>query len=207
MLKNLENEMKDSVELMISEYYAMRLVIEAKNYTDYPKELAEVELLNTDKALSSEQKMRRANEMVLDNEYYRQKSQIRKSMQECLDELEKIANSKDASALDSLEDEVIVIRITIGLQMVGIIFLVWLTSRLGIHPILNAVEKIKADSKLDDKGSKEFRYLVRAYNKMYEVYKDNIKKLNFESLHDELTGVYNRAGYQSILSSVNMETT
>ena len=206
-LEKLKAAMKYSEKLMNREYYAMRLVIEAKGYEIEYEGLRIVTVSAEDMALSPEEKMRRATEMVIDSKYYLQKNQIRDNMNACLDELEKMANANDASALHSLRDEVIIVRIVILLQTAGVIFLVWLTSRLGIHPILDAVNKIKAGTTLSEKGSSEFRYLVRAYNKMYKAYKKSIEHLNFKALHDELTGAYNRAGYQSILESVDLKTT
>ena len=206
-LKKLKAAMKNSKELMNREYYAMRLVIDAKGYKIERKELRNVKISEQDQALSSAEKMHRATEVVIDSEYYEQKNQIRDNMSECLDELEKMANATDASALQSLHDEVIIVRVAILLQTAGVIFLVWLASRLGIHPILNAVNKIKEDSILPESGAREFRYLVRAYNKMYKAYKKSMEKLNFKALHDELTGVYNRAGYHSVLTCIDLKTT
>jgi diguanylate cyclase (GGDEF)-like protein len=56
-------------------------------------------------------------------------------------------------------------------------------------------------------GANEFRYLAQAYNKMYSVYKNSIARLNFKASHDELTGAYNRAGYDLLLTSIDMENT
>ncbi len=158
-LAELQEAMASSLELMNREYYAMRLVIEAKRYTDYPDELKEIELSKEDQALSPEEKMQRASVMVHDEEYYVQKNLIREDM----------------------------------------------SSRLGIHPVLNAVDQIKADSPIPEVGAEEFRYLARAYNKMYEIYKNSLERLNFKASHDELTGAYNRSGYDLLLSSVDLE--
>ena len=83
----------------------------------------------------------------------------------------------------------------------------WLTSKLGIHPILNAVDRIRSGAKIPESGASEFRYLVRAYNKMYDAYQSSLKKLNFKATHDELTGVYNRAGYESIIAGIDLQST
>ena len=85
--------------------------------------------------------------------------------------------------------------------------MVVLTTTLGIHPVLNAVDRIKDDSPIPEGGAAEFRYLAKAYNKMYEAYKKSLAKLNFKASHDELTGVYNRAGYDLLLSSVDLNNT
>ena len=206
-VEKLKEAMNNSSQLMKREYYAMKLVIEAKGYTEYPQVLYSVEISDEDKALSPEDKTELAIKMVLDDEYYEYKDSIKASMQACLDELEKTAIKTDNSALKSLSDEMVLVRIAIVFQTAGIIFLVWLTSRLGIHPILNAVKQIKANRFISEKGAREFRYLVRAYNNMYKMYKANLEKLNFKAVHDELTGVYNRAGYDSFLSGMDLSQT
>ena len=190
-LERLQTAMDGSLKLMEREYYAMRLVIEARGITDYPEALQTVELSAEDGALDAEGKMRPATEMVLDDGYYAQKDVIRENMRASLDELERMAYDTDASALRALREELNVVRAVIVLQTVGIFFMVWLTSRLGIHPVLNAVERIKNDSPIPEVGANEFRYLARTYNRMYEVYKSSLEHLNFKASHDELTGAYN----------------
>ena len=206
-LQKLQAAMDNSVRLMEREYYAMRLVIEAKGLKGYPDVLDSVALSAEDQALSADLKMRKATEMVLDDAYYAQKEEIRTNMKASLDELEQMAYDTDASALEALRDEMLFVRIVIILQTIGIIFMVWLTSRLGIHPVLNAVERIKEDSPIPEVGANEFRYLARTYNKMYEVYKSSLERLNFKASHDELTGAYNRSGYDLLLSSLDLDNT
>ena len=80
-LEHLREAMHYSVKLMDREYYAMRLVIEAQGIKEYPDVLKKVTLRTGDAALSPQDKMRRATEMVLDAEYYEQKNKIRAGIQ------------------------------------------------------------------------------------------------------------------------------
>ena len=206
-LTRLQAAMDKSLELMNLEYYAMKLVIEAQGLKDYPDILNDIQLTSQDEALSPEAKMRHATELVLNDEYYEYKEAIRTNMRASLEELERMAYDADASALHSLSDEMSMVRVIIMLQTLGILFMVWLTSRLGIHPVLNAVDRIKEDSPIPEVGANEFRYLARAYNKMYEVYKTSLEHLNFKASHDELTGAYNRAGYDLLLTGIDLSST
>ena len=203
----LQKAMEKSEELMETEYYAMRLVIEANGYRNYPDALASVQLTDEDLALSPDEKIARAISLVFSDDYYDCKEDIRQHMRASLDELEKKAYKTDEAELDEFGKEVILVRIAIAIQIAGVIFLVWFTSRMGIHPILDAVERIKADNPIMDSGAKEFRYLARAYNRMYEVYKKSLSRLNFRASHDELTGAYNRAGYDLLLESLDLKST
>ncbi len=204
---DLRAAMEASLNLMNQEYYAMRLVVEAKGYTEYPDQLRSVTLSAEDQALDSQEKMHRATELVLNDDYYEQKEQIRENMKASLDELERVAYETDASALESFRKEMILVRVVIMIQIIGVLVFVWLTSRLGINPILNAVERIKADSPIPEVGANEFRYLASTYNKMYEVYKNSLAHLSFKASHDELTGAYNRAGYDLLLSCIDLDST
>lgn len=206
-LEELKEAMEASQSLMNREYYAMKLVIEAKGYTDYPDLLKDIKLSEEDEALLSEEKMKKASEMVLGDEYYSQKDVIRSNMKESLRELEVLTRSEEERSKSNMSAEIRVSRIIILVQGLSILFMVWLTTRLGISPILKAVDKIKEDDPLPEMGANEFRYLARTYNKMYSVYKNSVEKLNYKASHDELTGVYNRAGYDLLLSSIDLGST
>lgn len=206
MLK-LRAAMDASVSLMDTEYYAMRLVVDAKGIQDYPEQLVYVELDAQDEALSPEEKMTRARYVLTDNAYYDQKDKITNRMRESVDELINLTRSSQVALNERLVREYDFIRVIIVLQAVGIIVVIWLTASLGINPVLKAVERIKDDSPIPEIGANEFRYLARAYNKMYEVYKQSISRLNYKVSHDELTGIYNRAGYNLLLNSTDLKTT
>ena len=42
---------------------------------------------------------------------------------------------------------------------------------------------------------------------MYSIYRVSLERLNFKASHDELTGAYNRSGYDLLLSTVNVNST
>lgn len=203
----LQNALDVSVNLMEREYYAMRLVIEANGYTDYPEILKSVELSPADAALTKEAKLHRAIDIVHNKKYSEEKEQIRNSVQACVEKLEKNVYEQDAKELTDLKNSLNFVRLIIILQTLAIFIMVFLTSRLGIHPILNAVQRIQKDSPIHEIGANEFRYLARTYNKMFKFYKTSLDKLNFKASHDGLTGAYNRVGYKLILSNLNLDTT
>lgn len=205
-VERLQEALNHSVKLMEREYYAMRLVIEAKKIKEYPAQLKNIKLRDEDAALSPEEKMHRATEMVLDEEYYEQKNKIRKEVQNSVKAVEKLTQDKEKEAMDSFETELMLGRAGIVLNILAICFVVWLTSSLGINPIVQAVDQIKSDSPIQETGAEEFRYLARAYNNLYAVYRNSIEHLNFKASHDELTGAYNRAGFDLLLSSLDLNS-
>ncbi len=206
-LEKLQTAMDNSVKLMDLEYYAMRLVVEAKGYRDYSDILERVELTDEDAALSSEDKMLRATQIVLGDEYYELKDNIRKGMQESLVEVDKMSEETERAELSALNRDLRITRIAILVQAASVIFTMWLTSRLVIYPVLNAVDRIKSDRPVTEAGSNEFRYLASAYNKMYQKNKASLANLSFKASHDDLTGAYNRSGYDLLLSNIDLDTT
>ncbi|MER2139547.1 MAG: GGDEF domain-containing protein, partial [Succiniclasticum sp.] len=174
---------------------------------EYPDMLKGVALHSEDTALSPEEKMHLAAEMVLGEEYYAQKNRIRTEVQKSVRLVEKMTETAQTEAMVSYQIELNLARAGIVLNILAIVFVVWLTSSLGINPILHAVDQIKADSPIQETGANEFRYLAKAYNNLYSVYKKSIEHLNFKASHDELTGAYNRAGFDLLLSGLDMNST
>ena len=203
----LQEAMKGSEDLMEKEYYAIKLVVQAKGYKNVPIPLGNVVITPTDEELSPEEKMDRAAQVVFDNDYYAQKHMIHSNMQASLDSLTEHINESDAQAIEEMRSRLTILRIVIVIATIVIFALVWFATRLGINPIIRAVDRIKNNSEIPESGSSEFRYLIRAYNRMYEMYRKSIDNLSFKASHDELTGVYNRTGFDSIVSSVDLNTT
>jgi diguanylate cyclase (GGDEF)-like protein len=206
-LSHLQSAMNNSLELMDMEYYAMRLVVEAKGISDYSEILDSVELSDADRALTQDEKMQRAMEIVHSDEYYEKKNLIRNGMQESLNEVQILTDTIENNELDSLKREIGIVRIAVLIQALMIFSMIWLTTRLAINPVLNAVDEIKEDRPISISGSNEFRYLAYAYNRIYEKNKSSLESLSFKASHDELTGVYNRAGYDFLLTNIKLETT
>ena len=206
-LKELKGAMEESVSLMDREYYAMRLMLDAAGDTDIPEALQGVTLRDEDQRLSAAEKKALAERMVHDKTYYAQKNMIRSHLSRCLEELKNGTHgTQDAMEKRMLRDLLRVAALIVT-QSVVIILMLWLTTSLGINPLLRAVEHIKHDQSLPIMGAHEFRYLADTYNKMYAAYKRSIENLSYKASHDELTGVYNRAGYDLIKQSVDLSST
>ena len=191
-LVQLQQAMEESLDLMRREYYAMRLVIEARGYTDFPAELRNVALREEDAALSPEGKMRRATEMVLDDEYYDRKDRIRADMRDSLDVLEVLTHNAESEALTKLRNVLNLVRTVIVLQILSTLLMILLTLRLGINPLLRAVECIRADKPIRETGASEFRYMARAYNSLTVQLSEENELLKDVSRTDALTGIRNR---------------
>ena len=206
-LYELKDSMRHSEALMQREYYAMKLVLEAQGETDIPEVLQSVKLSENDALLTPEEKMKLAESMVHDNEYYFQKSEVRRNLNDSLKAL-KNSTFTSQNGLESVARRALIsVMILIVVQTALIIMMIWLHTHLGISPVLKAVDHIKKDESIPLIGASEFRYLAGAYNVMYNAYRNSISRLNYKASHDELTGVYNRTGFEIIKNSVDMKST
>ena len=206
-LGQLQAAMNESMELMKREYYAMRLVLDASGSDDIPEVLKDVELDAEDRALTPEEKIDKASLLTHDSGYYTQKSRIRADMQECVDTLKKSTQQVREEMEVRTRRSLTWMIVLIVLQSICVFKFLWITTRLGVRPLLSAVTHIRRAEQLPVTGAQEFRYLADTYNKMYHTYKKNIESLSFKASHDGLTGVYNRAGYELIKDSVDLATT
>ena len=203
----LKLAMNASMSLMNREYYSMMLVLSAQGDTDIPKAMQDVTLSTEDAALSPDEKMHLAQKMMHDKDYYLQKNVIRNDLTECIQRLKFDTHDVQSSTSKRSYRDLMYMVILIIVQSAGLIAMLVITTRLGINPLLRAVEHIKRDQCIPVMGANEFRYLAGTYNQMYTYYKKSINNLSFKALHDELTNVYNRAGYDLIKKSIDPTST
>ena len=203
-VEKLQNALNQSAKLMERDYYAMRMVAEATGLSPMPEELQDIELQPQHALLPAREKKEAAQHMVSDEDYYREKDKIRKKMRESLAELEQKTHDVQLASETKAKSDLRWVRIVTVVQAAAIMLITWLLAHLGITPIMKAAERLREDSTIPVMGAREFRYLAGTYNNMYDVYKKSVASLNFKANHDELTKAYNRAGYDLLLSSLDL---
>lgn len=205
--EDLQDAMKSSVELMEREYYAMRLTAEAfeLDITDYPEEVKNVELKESDLTLTRDKQKEAARNMVFDSVYKAYKDKIINGTQECIQHLAEETRGLMTKSFDRLNLLLVIHRILIIVLVAVVIVVVGLTSFQVIRPLIKAVPRIKEEKPLATEGAYEYKFLAKTYNKMYESNRRQKSQLRYEAMHDVLTGTYNRAGYEEIIESKELE--
>ena len=168
LVAQLQKAMDESTSLMYREYYAMKLVIDAKEIRDYNDTLRAIELKEEDSFLSAEEKMELAQEMVLGTEYYEKKEIIRTDLKSSLQTLDKLMTSTRQNTTAELNRELTIVRVIIIALTLIILFLIWLTAKLGTIPLMDAQKRAEAGEAIPVTGAKEFRYMAKSYNRMHE---------------------------------------
>lgn len=201
----LQNAMTESVSLMDTEYYAMRLKAESigTDISGLPVEVRSVVLTSEDAALSVGEKDARSRRILFDEEYVNKKTQIANSTNECLAKLIVELEQRQEKAENALRVALILELVLILLFIALSAFVVFLTRRQVFKPLIRSISLIEKDSPLPLRGAYELRILADTYNQMYETNNRNKNSLKFKVNHDSLTGVKNRRAFDKVKLEAN----
>jgi len=207
-LTDLVAAMEDSVHLMDLEYYAGRLTVESfgLDLSEAPLEIQNVTLTAEDEKLSALEKRERAQTLLFGEEYRVQKESISAHMQECLKDLMVDIDCEQDKVTKTMQEQVQtehILTVVLIVIMLGTMILVaWTVFR----PLRIGVEMIRNEKDIPLKGAYEVRFLAKTYNLMFQAGMKSQEKLAYEATHDNLTGLYNRRGYDFLIQNVDWET-
>ena len=198
--QSLVSAMNESVNLMDTEYYSMRLEIEACGYdlTTFPIVIQEVILTAEDTALSLEEKNELARTLVFNDAYHEQKLAISNKIQSCLESLEEMFDNLQTKTSKDLNRTLFYQRFLIAAYIFNTILLLTIVVLFILNPLLNSVGDIKANQQIKPKGFKEFRFFANTYNQIFNANKEqeqaitallnNMPAMSFTK--DVKTGIY-----------------
>ena len=166
LVDQIQAALNESNSLMFREYYAMKLVIDAKEIRNYPDTLRGVELKEEDSYKSPEEKMNLDQEMVMGTEYYARKAVIRNDLKAGLNTLDKMMAETRSETTAQLNSELATIRIFIIIVGVLLLIIIGLSACLGTIPLIRAAKCAQNGEAVPVVGAKEFRYLASSYNKL-----------------------------------------
>ena len=166
LVDQIQAALNESNSLMFREYYAMKLVIDAKEIRNYPDTLRGVELKEEDSYKSPEEKMDLAQEMVMGTEYYARKAVIRNDLKAGLNTLDKMMAETRSETTAQLNSELATIRVFIIIVAVLLLIIIGLSACLGTIPLIRAAKCAQNGEAVPVVGAKEFRYLASSYNKL-----------------------------------------
>ena len=205
--RQLKNSLDSSIRLMDTEMTAMKLICSACGYDIKYDEVSNAAIPPECEKMTAEEKISFARELVHNDSYYEQKTNIRNGMDNCINILTEDTSRIQSEANDKILASLTITSILFITESAAMIIMLWMTSYLGINPIIKGVQRIKENHKLPVVGSYEFRYLAKTYNKMYDIFQRSIEHLNYDASHDKLTDLYNRAGYDLIKESLHLKST
>lgn len=199
-LSQLETAMQLRERLMVTEGYAMRLMLEAigEDITGYPQKLRSMQLLPDDKRMSSDEQKEKARNLLFGSDYEASQNKIDSYINKGQDRLisgmltEQVASSQRLQDVLSHQQLLTVALMLCLMAQAVIIF------AMVVIPLQRQISSMNREQMLREEGASEIQFLARTYNRIYEQNQRANEKLSFEATHDALTGLLNRAAYESL---------
>lgn len=196
----LSNARTQSDELAEVELYALRLAADAHGIITLPESLRNVTITDADASLSSEEKLLKANTLLTDNDYTAKKLNIHDDVQTCSDQLVHELRTELEATGARLATLLVLLHLFVLLLVVVVALMFASTAKLLLQPIARYGASIRANEPLEPDGAQELRYLILAYNDMYEQTTARTQSLDHEAHNDALTGVLNRGSFDALLT-------
>lgn len=206
-IDRLNKALELSNELIETENYAMRLMVEAGTYDDaqIPEEISSVILSAEDRRLTRGQMRQKAQALVFDNNYMHYKERIRENVSQCTQSL---IRSSSIELEDSSAKLSMLVNVQTALSIAFfliVLCLVILISQLVRKPLTTMVEKMQRQEPVRATGVEELRFVTRTYNKILHENEVAREKLSHAASHDALTGLFNRGAYDLLIGSTDTE--
>ena len=199
--ESLEAALDLSQNLMETEYYSMRLMEEASGEAreDWPEALKNVTLSEEDAALTADEKITKAQELVCNKEYQEVRDRITDSVSQCMKELIAQTRNSQGRATSIFSD--MYLKLEIGIVILaGLMLLMCLSIRyLIVKPLMSYNESIQLGEIFPVIGAAELQSLAVTYNKVYLENQETQKLIRHEAEHDALTDLLNLGSYEKLL--------
>ena len=197
----LEKALDSSNGLAKSELAAMRLAADYYGISDLPEAVAQA---NTDlfrSAPDKESVLNAARGLVLSDNYDSAKTSILERVEASSAALLEELNEDLRASEDKMRMLGFQLRIVVALLLCVILLFVLALFMYVLKPLGRYVERLSGDEPLEPDGAYELHYLANAYNTIYEDNTKRIEQLRKYAEQDPLTGISNRSGYDSFLTT------
>ncbi len=198
----LSDALESSNALMVDEIYAMRLVAQAQgeDADSLPEEVRNVQLSEEDLALSKEDMLEKARDLVFGSKYQDSKEEISSHVEYFMDSIQNDTNQRMINSANNLSSTMAQQRVLVSILFVESIITFIMIILLIVKPLQVYVNCIREDKMMEITGSYEFKYLALTYNDIYEVNATNEAMLRYQAEHDPLTGLINRGAFDQLKS-------
>ena len=200
-MDSLQRALDCSNELMDTEFYSMRLVMEANHAapTTWKDELREVQLSKEDAMLSDAEKLKKAQNIVCDDAYQDARTEITANVNNCMSELMNTTKNGQGRATQIFADVFRKLGICVAIFSVLVLVICIIIRRLIVKPLLSYNESIKLGEIFPVIGAAELQSLAETYNKVYKENQETQMIIRHQAEHDPLTDLLNRGSYDRVL--------
>lgn len=198
----IEEAQEHSLALMETEYYSMRLMEEASlsDPDTWPVEIQNTSLTDTDEAMSASRKIKKAQQIVCDDEYQKVRNEVNEGVTKCMDALLKETRNSQGRATTIFSDMYRKLEIGVGILAALMLIMCFIVRRLIVKPLISYNESIRKGEIFPVIGAEELQNLAETYNKVFKENEEAQKLIRHEAEHDSLTDLLNRGSFDRILN-------
>lgn len=198
--KDLQLALNDSRNLMKREIYAMKLISVANQYASevLPQEVQSMSLNTEDAALTPEEMIAKARDLVFNEEYQDAKASIYSHLSHFTEEVISITHTNQQASANTLSVTLFYQRIFITILFIITVVNFLVITMMIVRPLKIHINRIKGNDTLEIIGSYEFKYLALTYNDIYELNARNQMLLTKKAEQDSLTGLLNRRAFDKL---------
>lgn len=203
----IEHAISDSNELMNTEIHAMKLIslVERCPRDELPEKVLNYTLPEEEAGLLSVDMKEKAHDLVFDSTYTLSKARIENNLQKGVEDLIDYMQDKQMESRMKMQMSLFYQIICFAVLVIVILIVFVLIYLMVIRTIAKFAESIEAGEKMDvRRGSAEFQYLAKAYNRLADETYSQQEKLQYQAEHDALTGLLNRNAMSSLIDCMEI---
>ena len=201
VVETIQTAIDHSNELCITEYYAMRLTLEAYGVDRslWPNELSAIELSTEDAQLSSDDMRKRAVTLLSDDAYEQTRSEILNSVEHSGELLLQKTQGAQSRAKSMFVDSYRKLALCITVFILAALGICIMVRRLVVKPLLMYNESIRLGEIFPVVGAAELQNLAETYNAVFRENTERQQLIRHQAEHDALTDLLNRGSFDKLL--------
>ena len=198
----LKSAMTASQNLSYTDRYAMRLTAEATlaDSAAWPAEIQSVSLHESDKTMSDADKLRKAQQLVSNDQYQNMRDDITNKISESMNALIDLTRNRQGHAETVFTDIYRKIELCAAVLVLLMLEICIMTRHLVVKPLQKYGESIQKGEIFPVIGAQELQDLALTYNEVYRENQETQKLIRHEAEHDALTDALNRGSFEKILN-------
>lgn len=198
----LKSAMTTSQNLSYTDRYAMRLVAQATlaDESSWPTEIRSVSLHDSDITMTDSEKMRKAQQLVCNDQYQNMRDDVNEKITESMDSLTALTRSRQSGAEAVFTGVYRKIELCAALLVLLMLEICMITRHLVVKPLMDYGQSIRRGEIFPVVGAAELQDLALTYNEVYRENQETQKIIRHEAEHDALTGALNRGSFEKILN-------
>lgn len=201
-LESLKTALNSTKNLSYTDRYAMRLAAEAyiADEESWPEAIRAVALHESDQRMTDSEKIRKAQQLVCNDQYQTLRENINDNVAACTQSLIDQTKNRQNNAATVFSNIYLKFEISVVALILMVLMMCAIMQHLIVKPLLLYGKSIQNGEIFPVVGAAELQNLAVTYNKVYLENQETQKLIRHEAEHDALTDALNRGAFEKILS-------